>query len=166
MTVHPDLLIAQKQAYIPSGLLGENFVQEAESQDYGATEFKMNNMFIRFRAAKITPKKIGQFVTFWKRMGQGPIMPYDSTDAFDYLIVSVRSGERLGQFVFPKAALCMQGYVSKNATGGKLAMRVYPPWDITESRQAQKTQAWQLNYFYEIFPGKPVNTTQIKQLFR
>ena len=29
-------------------------------------------------------------------------------------------------------------------------MRVYPPWDVTVSRQAQKTQKWQMAYFLEI----------------
>jgi len=27
---------------------------------------------------------------------------------------------------------------------------VYPDWDITKSKQAERTQKWQQNYFYEI----------------
>jgi hypothetical protein len=33
---------------------------------------------------------------------------------------------------------------------GQRAMRVYPPWDKLTSKQAQKTQAWQGEYFLEI----------------
>lgn len=28
-------------------------------------------------------------------------------------------------------------------------MRVYPAWDIVQSKQAKQTQAWQLPYFFE-----------------
>ncbi|MEB9620245.1 MepB family protein [Bacillus thuringiensis] len=28
-------------------------------------------------------------------------------------------------------------------------MRVYPPWDKSTSRQAQKTQIWQLEFFWK-----------------
>lgn len=55
-----------------------------------------------------------------------------------------------GQFVFPKSVLHEKSLVSKEGHGGKQAMRVYPPWDVTENKQAQKTQAWQLLYFFEI----------------
>ncbi|OQA36315.1 MAG: MepB protein [Candidatus Dependentiae bacterium ADurb.Bin331] len=42
-------------------------------------------------------------------------------------------------------------------------MRVYPPWDIPESQQAKKTQAWQLIYFFEIKPA--IDSAKIIQLF-
>ena len=71
--IHSDLLAAQKLVYEPSGFSCKNLVLEAESQEYGACEFEMNNKQIKFRVAKITPTKIGQFVTFWKRIGSGPI---------------------------------------------------------------------------------------------
>ncbi len=50
-------------------------VQDNESQEYGASTFEMNNKIIKFRVAKITPTKVGQFVTFWKRIADGPITP-------------------------------------------------------------------------------------------
>ena len=71
-------------------------------------------------------------------------MPHDLEDPFDFFVVSVRHGKSFGQFVFPKAVLCEKGIVSKEGLGGKRAMRIYPPWDITESRQANKTQTWQM----------------------
>jgi hypothetical protein len=45
-----------------------------------------------------------------------------------------------------------KGIVSKERAGGKGAMRIYPPWDVTDSAQAKKTQAWQLIYFFDIRP--------------
>lgn len=126
--------------------------QEAESKEYGACTFRMNNQIVKFRVAKITPTKTGQFVTLWKRIGNGTIMPYDTTDPIDLFIISVRSGEHLGQFIFPKDVLQRKGFISSDGIGGKRAMRVYPPWDKPDSRQAKNTQNWQLLYFAEIKP--------------
>jgi hypothetical protein len=147
--IHPDLLIAEELIYKPSGFALQNVTIEDESAEYGASEFTINNHSIKFRVAKITPTKVGQFVTFWKRLGKGPILPYDFKDPFDFLVVSVRSGQNLGQFVFPKAVLCEKGIISCNGKEGKRAMRVYPPWDKTDNSQANKTQTWQLQYFIE-----------------
>lgn len=145
-----ELLLAQELVYKPNGLMYEDLVIEAESREYGACEFKLNNYFIKFRVAKTTPTKVGQFVTFWKRIGHGPIMPYDMSDVFDFLVVSVRDTQHFGQFVFPKSVLYEQGFVSKHGVGGKRAMRVYPPWSLVDNLQAKKTQAWQILYYFEI----------------
>lgn len=163
--IHPDLLAAQKLAYEPCGLISRKFEKETESQEYGACVFEINNRRTKFRTGKITPTKIGQFVTLWKRIGMGPILPYDSADPIDLFVVSVRDSEHFGQFVFPKAVLCEKGIVSKEGKGGKRAMRVYPPWDITGNRQAKTTQAWQLKYFFEIPPNKGIDTLNIQKLF-
>ena len=163
LNIHPDLLIAQQIAYKPSGLICRNLVNGVESQDYAACTFEMNKRQIHFRVTKITPTKIGQFVTFWKRSAGGPIEPYDIIDKFDLLMVSVREAERFGQFIFPKAVLVQNGLLSKDGCGGKRAMRMYPPWVITESSQARKTQEWQGLYFYEIAPR--FNGIAIQKLF-
>ncbi len=163
---HPDLLAAYQFAYDPSGFVCTLAPQkELESQEYEALLFELNNKRIRFRVAKITPKKIGQFVTFWKRMGAGPIMPYDLSDPFDFFVVSVRSNGLLGQFVFPKIELCRQGILSKSGRGGKRAIRVYPPWDKPESQQAEKSQQWQINFFLEIPQNGMVDIKRAKKLF-
>jgi len=155
--------LEEASAYELSGLICAEFEQEAESKEYGACSFKLNGKSIRFRIAKITPTKIGQFVTFWKRIGSGPIMPYDTADSFDFLVVSVRAADRSGQFVFPKNVLRQKGFVSIEGKGGKRAMRVYPPWDIADNPQAKKTQAWQLMYFVEMQPNFSID--QIQKLF-
>ena len=151
-SINFDLLSAQELAYRPNGFACKNLIQESESQEYGACEFELNNKIIKFRVAKITPTKVGQFVTIWKRIENGPIMPFDLADNIDLFIVSVRNDKNFGQFIFPKDVLWQKGFVSKDGKGGKRAMRVYPPWDITESPQAKRTQAWQLLYFLDIQP--------------
>lgn len=162
--IHPDLILAEDLFYKPSGLLLKDLKIEDESADYGAAEFTINNHFIKFRVGKITPTKVGQFVTFWKRIGKGPILPYDCNDAFDFLVVSARAGNHFGQFVFPKAVLCEKGIVSSNEKEGKRAMRIYPPWDKAENAQAKKTQAWQLEYFLQ-FSEHEFDCASIRALF-
>lgn len=148
--MHSDLILAQRLAYEPYGLIIQNFRPEIESKEYGAAEFELNHQRIKFRVAKITPTKTGQFVTLWKRIGKSPIMPFDLDDPHDLFVISVRAPNHFGQFVFPKSVLYEKGVLSKGGLGGKRAMRVYPPWDIAENPQAKKTQAWQLPYFFEI----------------
>ncbi|WP_447124044.1 MepB family protein [Glaciimonas sp. GG7] len=141
---------------------------EAESADYGAYAFVLNGLAMRCRIAKITPTKIGQFVTLWKRIGNGPIQPYDASDRLDFFIISVRKDDCLGQFVFPKSVLCEQDVVSTDGKGGKRAMRVYPPWDTPVSRQAQTTQRWQLAYFLDISSAdqdRRINCVRSKMLY-
>lgn len=128
----------------------QNIQLKAESKKYEALHFRLNNHRIEFRSAKITPKKIGQFVTFWKRLGTGPIMPFDGADAIDFFMVSVEKDNYCGLFIFPQAVLAATGVISIDGKGGKRAMRIYPPWHATDSKQSQITQKWQLNYFYEV----------------
>lgn len=161
---HPDLLLAQDLVYKPSGLILQNLKIEDESVDYGASEFTIMNRSVKFRVGKITPTKIGQFVTFWKRLVKEPILPYDFSDSFDFLAVSVRAENHFGQFVFPKAVLCEKGIVSCNGKEGKRAMRIYPPWDRADNSQAKKTQAWQLQFFIK-FSENTIDFQRMKYLF-
>ena len=147
--IHPDLILAEQLAYRPLDLVLENIKIEVESEEYGASEFTINKSLIKFRVGKITPTKVGQFVTFWKRIGNGPIMPYDKDDPFEFLIVSVRADNKVGQFIFPKSVLLEKKIISCDGQGGKRAMRIYPSWDKTDNSQAKKTQGWQLKYFIE-----------------
>jgi hypothetical protein len=162
---HLDLIEIQKLAYTPSGLTSHSFLKERESGEYGACDFEMNGHHIKFRVAKITPTKVGQFVTLWKRIGKGPILPFDMADPVDLFVISVRKPGHLGQFVFPKSVLYEKGIVSKDGQGGKRAMRVYPSWDVAENSQAKKTQAWQLLYFFEIALSASVDIGRVQTLF-
>ncbi len=159
------LIIVEELIYNPIGLYCKNIRLEIESKEYEACEFTMNNHLIKFRSGKITPTKVGQFVTFWKRIGSGPIMPYDISDTFDFLVISVRNKNHFGQFIFPKYALYKYGLVSKGGKGGKRAIRIYPPWDLPKNKQAQRTQQWQLMFFFEIDPDRPLDKTRVLKLF-
>lgn len=161
---HPDLLLAENLVYKPSGLILQNLKIEDESADYGASEFTLNHHSIKFRVGKITPTKVGQFVTFWKRIGKGPILPYELNDSFDFLVISVRADNHFGQFVFPKVVLCEKGIVSGYGKEGKRAMRIYPSWDKTDNSQAQKTQAWQLQYFIQ-YSEDNFDSSRLRYLF-
>lgn len=164
--MYPELVCVQKNIYEPQGFVISEFSRALESQEYSACSFVMNQHRIQFRTAKITPTKIGQFVTLWKRSHAGPIQPYDMTDEVDLFVINVRTPEHLGQFVFPKAVLWEKGIISNEGKGGKRAIRVYPPWDKTDSRQAQNTQKWQLLYFLEIPLKQPFDSTRLHHLFQ
>lgn len=163
--IHPDLLAVKDGVYNLSHFACSALQREAESADYGAYEFVLNERRIKFRVAKITPTKIGQFVTLWKRIGNGPIQPFDLSDPVDCFVVSTRHAENFGQFVFPTSVLCAHDIVSKQGEGGKRAIRVYPPWDKTVSHQAQKTQRWQLDYFLDFSPGCPIDLVRVQSLY-
>ncbi len=127
-----------------------NFKPEIESKEYNACRYELNGRNIFGRTSKITPKKIGQFVTFWKRNIKGVIEPFEENDEFDFYVVNSRTETKLGQFVFPKSVLIKKGIVSTAKKEGKRGFRVYPNWEIAKNKQAEKTQKWQLDYFYEI----------------
>ncbi len=160
-----DLLTIQSLVYTPCGFNFSSPLVERESSEYGACTFTLNGVSILFRVAKITPIKIGQFVTLWKRIGRSPIQPFDLSDSVDYFVVSVEKENFLGQFVFPKSVLYEKGIVSKNGKGGKRAIRVYPPWDNAISTQAKKTQKWQLEYFLETPKHQPVDHLKARLLY-
>jgi hypothetical protein len=124
-----------------------HFQVEAESSDYAAATFLLNDFKIRYREAKITPTKIGQFVTLWKRNAEGITAPFHISDDFDFAIINVQKGKKSGQFVFSKAVLYQKSIVADDQKDGKRGFRVYPPWDIAENKQAKQTQAWQLDFF-------------------
>ncbi len=148
MNLH--LIHIKNEIYDKCTLEISDFQPEAESKEYDACRFKLNGLNIISRSSKITPKKAGQFVTFWKRNGSDPIEPYNETDPIDFFIVNCRTEKNYGQFVFPKSVLIIKGILSTNLKEGKRAFRVYPNWDTVNNKQAERAQKWQLNYFYEI----------------
>src|SRR4051812_25475417 len=85
-----DLQATQNLVY---DLVGFNYSQsliDLENAKYGGCTFTVNDLHIRFRVAKITPKKIGQFVTLWQRVGKSPA-PFDVSDSVDFFVISVRN---------------------------------------------------------------------------
>lgn len=145
-SIPKDLILIQKILFDNCNFEINQPILEAESREYGACTFTLNNLNIRFRTSKITPTKTGQFVTLWKRINQGPIQPFDSTDPIDLFIVSTRKDNHLGIFIFPKSILINKEIVTDKKEG-KRAIRVYPPWDITTSKQAQKNTEMAIGLF-------------------
>lgn len=143
----------QYEIYTKCNLQITNFEAEKESKEYDASRFQLNNLNIVYRNAKTTPTKRGQFVTFWKRNNKGTIEPLHEHDLIDFYVITVQSENKTGQFVFPKTILLEKGIISTDRKEGKRAFRVYPNWDITNNKQAEKSQKWQLHYFYEIKPS-------------
>lgn len=161
-----DLLAAKELVYDPSGFTCSLPVLEAESAEYGACAFTLDGLSVRFRTAKTTPAKAGQFVTVWKRHAGGPIRPFDSGDDVDLLVVGVREGRSHGQFVFPREVLCERGVFARDGSGGKRAFRVYPPWVTTTSRQAGGSQRWQTNHFLPLPDAGTVDADRARSLYR
>lgn len=155
-----DLAVASEVVYDNIGLVLAALKADAESAEYAACTFTLGGKPVLYRSSKITPKKIGQFVTLWKRNSKGITEPFSSSDPFDFIIISARSGSNFGQFIFPKSILLEKGIVSSATREGKRGIRVYPPWDKPTSRQAEKTQQWQVLYFLEI---KEDGTTDLER---
>ena len=149
---NPNLQIITDNFYKPLRFELTNFEAEKESQDYGACTFELNGLQIVSRNAKITPTKIGQFVTLWKRLNNGPIQP-------------LRSENQIGQFIFPKKVLIEKDVFTTPSKEGKRAIRVYPLWDKPLSKQALKTQQWQLDYFLAIDEVGKTDVQRAKKLY-
>ncbi|MEU9671635.1 MepB family protein [Streptomyces bobili] len=162
---HGDLIAAKALVYDPCGFTCSQPVPEAEGAAYAAHEFTLDGLSIRFRAAKTTPTKVGQFVTVWKRSPAGPIQPFDAKDPVDLFIISTRDHHHFGQFLFPMDALRQHGVVSANGSGGKRAFRVYPPWVTTTNRQASSAQAWQLDFFLHLHQDGPIDLARAQELY-
>lgn len=54
--------------YKPNNLIITNLKEEKQNAEYAGCIFHLNNKTIRFRKSKITPNKIGQFVSFGRKM--------------------------------------------------------------------------------------------------
>ena len=158
-----NLVEIEKKVYKKCSLEINHFNKESESKEYNASQFKLNNKNVLCRTAKVTPKKTGQFVTFWRRNSKGIIEPYNDLDTIDFYIINVCTESKLGQFVFPKSILIKKGIISTTKKEGKRGFRVYPIWDSAKNKQAIQTQTWQLNYFYEV--NKDVDLDKVKALY-
>ncbi|MBP1043982.1 MepB family protein [Vagococcus sp. BWB3-3] len=157
-----SLAVVQKELY--QTLTPDKVSSESQNQEYGAGQFWLETTSVRYRVAKITPKKTGQFVAFWYKH-QGKNTPYSATDSPDVLVVNTFTSERFGQFVFPKEELIRRGILSQEKPG-KMAMRVYPVWDQPTSSQALATQKWQRPYFIEFGPDLFVDQKRLRQLYQ
>ncbi|WP_062050344.1 MepB family protein [Bacillus sp. JCM 19034] len=144
------LTYVNKNFYEPNHFIINAIREEAQNSDYGAGIFQLNSKSVRFRVAKKTPIKIGQFVAFWEKDRNHKNQAYSYEKATDLLVVNTFTSNNFGQFVFPKGVLAKQNILKTATTKGKMAIRVYPGWDKPTSKQAIEIQKWQLKYFVEM----------------
>lgn len=148
--IDSEVFLLQNKIYDICKFKISNIILSNESIEYYACSFVLDDSTIIFRKSKVTPKKVGQFVTFWKRSILGPIEPFHENDIFDFFVINCTSEHNFGQFVFPKSVLVQKGIISSKSKEGKRAFRVYPTWEKTTSKQAEKTQIWQKDYFISL----------------
>lgn len=162
--IYPTLKKSYITLYEHMGLVYTSPLKELESFDYEACHFALNHRNIMFRTAKITPAKMGAFVTLWKRSEKGVTTPITVDDPYDLFVICVQDRDHFGQFVFPKNILETNDILSNNVQQGKMGFRIYPSWVKPTSRQAIKTQKWQLCYFIDISHDIDINV--VKRLYQ
>ncbi|MBL7933118.1 MAG: MepB family protein [Bacteroidia bacterium] len=145
-----DLKIVKELIYDRFNFHFTKLQNNPESAEYSACSYELNEKKIQHRASKITPTKVGQFVTIWKRNKEGITEPFNVSDELDFIVVTSANKNQFGLFIFPKSVLSSKGIITSQSKAGKRGIRVYPPWDITTNEQARKTQAWQKEYFLEV----------------
>ena len=149
--IHPD--VSGAVALFGSvGADSEPAAAEIDNADYGAAVARVGPRRLRFRVARVTPRKVGLFVAVWRRSPTGSTEPFPVDDV-DLLVILTREGRHAGQFVFPRSALQSHGIGSVAGHGGKRGFRVYPPWSLTDNAQAIRTQSWQGAFFLDTSDG-------------
>lgn len=145
----------------------KNLILDEECAEYDGCTFTLNNCVVKYRKTKVTPKKIGQFVTLWKRDSSKKTVPFHEKDNFDFYLMFSEYETRQGFFFFPKKVLVEKHILSSENGEGKRGFRVYPAWDLPISKQALKTQKWQNDYFIDLTKGNELskNTEKFRQLF-
>ncbi|MFT3920249.1 MepB family protein [Cloacibacterium sp.] len=142
----------------------KNLIKDSECEEYLGFNFQLEKLNIKFRKAKITPKKVGLFVTLWKRNTENETEPFNENDNFDFYIIVSEQKEKFGFFLFPKKILCEKQIITTKNKEGKRGFRVYPSWTQTENKQAEKTQSWQIEYFIELTNLENINIEKFKSI--
>ena len=65
---------------------------------------------------------------------------------------------------FLKFVLLEHKIISNHTQEGKRGLRVYPNWDTATNKQAQKTQAWQSNYFITLSQHEKTDHKRAKEI--
>ena len=149
---------------IANNLSVTNLEKDLECEEYSGYNFHLDNFPVKFRKAKVTPKKVGLFVTLWKRNNKKQTEPFHENDHFQFYIISVQEETNFGFFLFSKQILTDQKILSSQKAVGKRGFRVYPNWVQTNNKQAEKTQSWQRNYFISLADNRSENTEKINRI--
>ena len=140
-----------------------NVDADLECREYFGYNFMLNNFKIKFRKAKVTPTKNGQFVTLWKRNIEGKTEPFNICDDFDFYIIAAELNTQIGFFIFPKKILAEKQILSDQKEG-KRGFRIYPKWDEPENKQAGKTKSWQTKFFIDITDDNKIDFNTFKNI--
>lgn len=135
------------QVLKPLNLRISDISTDLECEEYFGHNFKINELNIKFRKSKLTPKKVGQFVTLWKRNPEGKTIPFESEDDYLFYIIFVEENTNTGFFIFPKTILEEYQILTSNGKEGKRGFRIYTDWHFPENKQAEKTKQWQTQFF-------------------
>ena len=141
-----------------------DFVIDDECLEYSGCSFKLDDLKVKFRQAKVTPKKVGLFVTLWKRNEENKTEPFSVNDSFDFYIIAVKQENHFGFFIFPKDILSEKSILTNSKREGKRGFRIYPDWTETENNQAAKTKAWQTNYFINCSKNNHIISEKLNNL--
>ena len=129
----------------------EEVAWESQNQEYFGCIAKLKDHTHRIRLAKITPKKIGQFVAVWEKDLRNTNQPFLYDNSPEYLSIFVFCDDKKGVFIFPKKVIEEKGIYSSITKEGKMGFRLYPDWDNPGSLEANKTKKWQIKYFKRFF---------------
>ncbi|MDH6254242.1 hypothetical protein M2347_003969 [Chryseobacterium sp. H1D6B] len=94
-----ELIPIQSSVFTKLGFPISHLHPDLECEEYFGYNFQLNQLFIKFRKAKITPKKTGQFVTLWKRNSESrQTEPFEASDHFDFYIILAVFNDKSGFF--------------------------------------------------------------------
>lgn len=137
---------------------------DPECEEYLGYNFQIDKLNIKFRKAKITPKKSGQFVTLWKRNNKRKTEPFSMHDDLDFYMIATEQEHKFGFFLFPRHILSEKQILTTDGKEGKRGFRVYSDWDIPPNKQAEKTKAWQAGYFIDITYIENINHQKLHSI--
>lgn len=140
--------------------------EDLEAQEYAGFLVEMGGKKMVCRTAKVTPKKVGLFVTLWQRNKQGITEPYDADDPIDLIFIETIEQNNNGFFLFPKALLIQKQIFSSEGKGGKRGFRIYPSWSNTGNPQAHQTKSWQAPYFFDLSTDNKLVIAGAEKLLR
>ena len=139
---------------------------DMECEEYFGFNFKISESNLKFRKSKLTPKKVGQFVTFWKRDSDGKTVPFDINDDFAFYIIAIEESENSGFFMFPKIILEKENLISSEEKTGKRGFRIYADWHFPNNKQAEKTKPWQTKYFINYSDSEYFILNQFRKIIK
>ncbi|WP_217258986.1 MepB family protein [Terribacillus saccharophilus] len=157
-----QMLIEKIVSTLDNSILTKVF-EENQNIDYEGMLIHIENNTYRSRLAKATPKKRGYFVAFWEKDENNKNQPYSFSDSPDKIIISIIDNDLKGQFIFPKSKLLEKGILSSDTAKGKMAIRVYPSWEMELNKTAEQTQKWQQSFFVDLTTN--LNQERLEELY-